>query len=247
MCSCTAEYLLGHAHIDVGTDLAVPIPSNHVEAKEWLLVGGMAGVIARTLTAPLERVKLQAQTFGVTSVYQELRRIAAAEGWTALWAGNMANCLRVFPFAGLVLCTYKELLTMLPIDNEKFDRMDPVYRSAAGGVAGAVGTLATYPIDVVRAKLTVEGQKYSHSIVNCFRQTVRIGGMTALFSGIFPSLYAVIPFMALQQSTHDICKNFAMGNGYEPTVSLFLGCSMIAGVSYMCVRACVLHARTPAV
>ena len=27
-------------------------------------------------------------------------------GWSALFSGNGANCLRVFPFAGLVCLTY---------------------------------------------------------------------------------------------------------------------------------------------
>lgn len=223
-----AEYLLGHAHIDVGTDMAPPLPSKQVSIAECLLVGGTAGVVSRTLTAPLERVKLQAQTVGVSSTYGELRRIVAAEGWASLWAGNLANCLRVFPFGGLVMVTYKEVLSVLPADDE-FDSMEPVWRSVAGGIAGAVGTLATYPIDVIRAKLTVDGARYNHSILTCFRETVRTGGVSALYNGMLPSLYAVVPFLALQQSTHDVCKRLAMDAGFQPSVPLFLGCSMTAG------------------
>jgi hypothetical protein len=77
-------------------------------AMDWL-AGGLAGCIAKTATAPVERVKLLIQTqaanprimSGEVAAYEgtvsTMRRVSAEQGVNALWRGNVSNCLRFFP------------------------------------------------------------------------------------------------------------------------------------------------------
>ena len=37
----------------------------------------------------------------------------------------------------------------------EFDRMEPIYRGGCAAAAGVVGQSLTYPLDVVRARLTM--------------------------------------------------------------------------------------------
>lgn len=229
-----AEHLMGQIHLDVGSDLAPPVPPGGKDLPVWecLGVGGLAGVASRTLTAPLERVKLQAQTGGLakgSSILGELQRVARTEGARALFAGNGANCIRVFPFAGVVTLSYVRLLKELPCDDE-WDPMEPIWRGLAGATAGIIGSVLTYPIDVVRARLTVDGGRYGHSVVSCARAIVaEPAGFAGLYRGLTPTLCAVAPFLALQQAAYDSTKRIALDAGAEPSVPLFLGCSMTAG------------------
>ena len=60
-----------------------------------LLIGGMAGVISRTATAPLELYKIQRQNQYLKEA--SIKTVLKKEGIRYLWKGNMTNCLRVFP------------------------------------------------------------------------------------------------------------------------------------------------------
>ena len=98
--------------------------------------------------------------------------------------------------------------------------MEPVYRAAAGGAAGTIGTLATYPIDVVRARLTVDGPKYGGSISAVARSIVATDGYAGLYRGLIPTLCAVAPFLGIQQACYDSVKRLSLDAGLTPSVPL---------------------------
>jgi hypothetical protein len=69
-----------------------------------LLCGGIAGAIARSTVAPLDRVKILIQTASVTgsadkfnSIAGTAKHIISSEGVKGLWRGNLTNCVRVVP------------------------------------------------------------------------------------------------------------------------------------------------------
>ena len=70
------------------------------------MLGGTAGAIAKTLSAPIERVKLLLQTQHNNPKLKErpyngiidcFSRCVKEEGVASLWRGNWANVLRYFP------------------------------------------------------------------------------------------------------------------------------------------------------
>ena len=73
------------------------------------LAGGISGAIAKTCTAPIERVKLIIQTQDAnpkiisgevpryTGIVNCFTRVAAEQGIGAFWRGNFVNVLRYFP------------------------------------------------------------------------------------------------------------------------------------------------------
>lgn len=68
-----------------------------------MAAGAIAGTVTKTLTAPLDRIKvlLQVQAMGGQSKYSGIvgstRQILAEEGFLAMWRGNFANCARIVP------------------------------------------------------------------------------------------------------------------------------------------------------
>lgn len=69
-----------------------------------LLAGGATGCIAKTVVAPLDRIKILLQgghqRFQTASILQCVRIIYREEGLRAFWRGNQAQMLRIFPYAG---------------------------------------------------------------------------------------------------------------------------------------------------
>ena len=68
-----------------------------------MLCGGLAGMTAKTAVAPLERLRILAQTGGATGgVAATARLIRSQEGAAGFWRGNGINCIRVFPSRGVL-------------------------------------------------------------------------------------------------------------------------------------------------
>lgn len=70
------------------------------------MLGGVSGAIAKTISAPIERVKLLLQTQHnnpklverpYTGIIDCFSRCIKEEGVVSLWRGNWANVLRYFP------------------------------------------------------------------------------------------------------------------------------------------------------
>jgi solute carrier family 25 (mitochondrial phosphate transporter), member 23/24/25/41 len=225
-----ARAWIHNAGTDVGTDLAPPIPPKDLPLYQFLLAGGFGGMSSRTATAPLERIKIQAQMGKNTGLLRELSNIVSKEGIYGLWAGNFTNCLRVFPFAGLSCVFYSRFVKYLPCDNE-LDPMEPVWRAIAGGMAGICASTITYPLDIIRARQTVAGNN-SAGILRTANQIMAKEGIRALYRGLQPTLFAVAPFIGLQQASYDLYKQLFIDSGYfKPSLGLFLGCGAVAGLT----------------
>eukprot|EP00040_Diaphanoeca_grandis_P007583 m.41484 g.41484 ORF g.41484 m.41484 type:complete len:464 (+) comp18828_c0_seq1:39-1430(+) len=210
------------------SDLAPPIPPTDLPTWLFLLAGGTGGCISRTVTAPLERVKIVAQTRGLgVSVLQELSNTWKQGGIRKLFAGNGANLVRVFPYAGTVVLTYNTLLKYTPADNE-FDAMEPIYRGGCAAVAGVVGQIATYPLDVVRAHLTL-GDGKSKGVWQTLRTIHQRDGVKGLYRGLIPTCMACAPFLAIQMPTLDLIKMGASAYNVPVTTGILMAGGATAG------------------
>eukprot|EP00484_Ammonia_sp_Unknown_P021219 CAMPEP_0197038836 /NCGR_PEP_ID=MMETSP1384-20130603/15721_1 /TAXON_ID=29189 /ORGANISM="Ammonia sp." /LENGTH=571 /DNA_ID=CAMNT_0042469331 /DNA_START=26 /DNA_END=1738 /DNA_ORIENTATION=- len=183
--------------IDVGSDLSV---GSGLSNFSWLPIfaGGCGGITSRTVTAPLERAKILAQTGknDGASMMQTFMKIVERQGfWGGLWKGNLWGCLRTFPFAGCVTFTYTMFLQhVVPksyrnrIDNPT-DPVTHVWRFSAGLTAGCVATTITYPLDLLKANEAVDMtdtkrqrlQNRQLTLVHRIRHSLRIETIKANF------------------------------------------------------------------
>uniref|UniRef100_A0A0E0EAH9 ADP,ATP carrier protein n=1 Tax=Oryza meridionalis TaxID=40149 RepID=A0A0E0EAH9_9ORYZ len=133
---------------------ATAVCSTPAFARE-MVAGGVAGVVAKTVVAPLERVKLMRQVGAAprgAGAVQMLREIGRGEGVAGLFRGNGANALRVFHTKALHFMAYERykrfLLGAAPSLGD-----GPVVDLLAGSAAGGSAVLATYPLDLARTRL----------------------------------------------------------------------------------------------
>ena len=87
------------------------------------------------------------------------------------------------------------------------DRKDlhPLERLGAGGMAGMTACLLTYPLDFIRARLTLQGGSNVQykGIVHGISSVVKESGVRGLYKGLWPSLVGIFPVRFRDASTRD--------------------------------------------
>lgn len=189
-------------------------------AAQWrmLLAGSGAGMITKTSVAPLERVKILFQIQDMhlskgaapkyTSIGQCVRVMYQEEGMLSLWKGNGANCTRVVPVYALKFTfndTYKNMVRQpgQALSDLSFRQM-----ILAGMAAGLCQAIITYPLEVVRTRLTITsmmGGTY-RGMTHCAAATIQQEGLGAMYKGITPTLLTATPYVGLQMSLFDLIK-----------------------------------------
>jgi len=164
-----------------------------------LAVGGVSGAVAKTLMAPIERVKILMQTqdsnpkilSGEEKRYSSLldcfKRVHAQQGMNAFWRGNLVNCLRYAPQQGSALAFNDTIRVLTP----KFDPVKEVFAATAcsllsGGIAGAAANTICYPFDFARTRLASDvgsGKKMFNGIGDCIMKTMKQQGIVGLYRG----------------------------------------------------------------
>ncbi|VFQ97768.1 unnamed protein product [Cuscuta campestris] len=168
-----------------------------------LISGAIAGAVSRTVVAPLETIRTHLMVgsngHSTTEVFNS---IMTHEGWTGLFRGNLVNVIRVAPSKAIELFAYdtvKKNLSPKPGEQPKL----PVPASLiAGACAGVSSTLVTYPLELVKTRLTVQRGVYD-GLLDAFVKILKEGGLRELYRGLTPSLIGVVPYAATNYCAYD--------------------------------------------
>jgi solute carrier family 25 protein 43 len=160
--------------------------------------GGIAGVASRTITSPLDVVKILAQV-GTKNTQQgfiaSFGNIYRHEGLRGFWKGNGIACVRLFPYNAVQFATFTKLKLYLSDQN---GRISPLNAMVAGSLGGISATVVTYPTDMVKTRLTVAHADPTKSkykgMINAFQVIAQEEGMAAFYKGMSTSIIGVIPF-----------------------------------------------------
>lgn len=128
--------------------------------------GGVSAAIAKTVTAPIERVKLVIQTQDAnplikggqvtryTGIADCFKRIYHEQGFLAFWRGNFTNVIRYFPTQALNFAFKDALKTVFPkySPHQEFWKCLAV-NTLSGAMAGAGSLAFVYPLDYARTRL----------------------------------------------------------------------------------------------
>ena len=93
------------------------------KAARNLLAGGLAGMIAKSFVAPIDRIKILYQVTSAQFRLRDVPRVAYSiiekEGWAALWKGNTATMIRVFPYSGIQFMVFDYCKTYFLLKDKK--------------------------------------------------------------------------------------------------------------------------------
>jgi len=173
--------------------------------------GGISGAIAKTATAPIERVKLIIQTqdanpkviSGEVKPYNGIvdcfKRVSAEQGIGAFWRGNFTNVLRYFPTQAFNFAFKDTIKALFPKYSSKTDfGMFFLVNMASGGLAGAGSLTIVYPLDYARTRLASDvgsGAKTFNGLADCLVKTAKgPSGIMGLYNGFGVSVIGIIPY-----------------------------------------------------
>eukprot|EP00877_Chromochloris_zofingiensis_P000777 jgi/Chrzof1/106/Cz01g03210.t1 len=210
-----------------------------------LIAGGVAGGLSRTAVAPLERLKILMQVQGneriYTGVWQGMVHMAKTEGVRGMMKGNWTNCVRIIPNSAIKFFTYEQLSRLISdhrLETTGNGQLTPVLRLMAGAGAGIVAMSATYPLDMVRGRLTVqEGRNVQYNgIIHAVRVIMKEEGPLAFYKGWLPSVIGVIPYVGLNFGVYEtlkasLLKHYELRDERELSVAARLACGAAAGTT----------------
>mmetsp|Transcript_37917 Transcript_37917/g.81482 ORF Transcript_37917/g.81482 Transcript_37917/m.81482 type:complete len:307 (+) Transcript_37917:60-980(+) len=211
--------------------------------------GGVSGAIAKTCTAPIERVKLIIQTQDAnpriksgevpryTGIGDVFRRVHAEQGLRAFWAGNGVNIIRYFPTQAFNFAFKDTIKALFPKYNAKtdFGKFFAV-NMASGGLAGAGSLCFVYPLDYARTRLASDvgaGKKQFNGLIDCLTKTARgPKGVLSLYNGFGVSVVGIIPFRGTYFGVNDSLNGlnpYQKESGFRGLASKFV-CAQTAAI-----------------
>lgn len=179
-----------------------------------LIAGGAAGITAASLTYPLDlvRTRLAAQRNEkyYKGIAHALRTISRDEGRRGLYKGMGATLLGVGPNIAINFCVYETLKSTCA---EKRSEPPGAWSSLAfGSVAGIASSTATFPLDLVRRRMQLEGVAgtapvYKTGVFGTFVHIGKTEGWKGLYRGILPEYLKVVPSVGIVFMTYEFMKS----------------------------------------
>lgn len=174
-----------------------------------LLSGAIAGGVAKTCIAPLDRTKIHFQIhdskFSVNEAIKFLRNTYSQHGITALWRGNSATMVRIIPYAALQYCSHEQFKKLLKVDTNEGKKEFKARSFLAGSLAGLFSSICTYPLDLGRARMAVSNSDKIR-LTDVFRNLVMKDGYLALYRGCLPSMIGIVPYAGATFFTYETAK-----------------------------------------
>lgn len=108
-----------------------------------------------------------------------------------------------------------------------------IYNFGLGGIAGALGATAVYPIDLVKTRMQnqrskVVGELLYKNSLDCVQKVFKNEGFTGFYRGLAPQLIGVAPEKAIKLTINDLIR----ANTKDPvTGEIGLGWELFAGAT----------------
>ena len=182
------------------------------------IAGAAAGIVQSAICCPTELIKLRMQVQGIgqnkpsskfwkkgrlsssfvsnyIGPWGTTKQIFAKKGIPGLYKGMIVTLWREAPAFGVYFQSY-DLLCMLFSRGKSIHELGPMSLCLAGGISGINAWIVTYPFDVVKSRIQVDGvqgpRQYT-GMINCFKKSYHADGWRVFFRGLNSTLVRAFP------------------------------------------------------
>ncbi|KAH1231977.1 Mitochondrial thiamine diphosphate carrier 2 [Glycine max] len=206
-------------------------PSQLKRAAIDASAGAISGGISRTVTSPLDVIKIRFQVqleptsswtllrkdlstpSKYTGMLQASKDIFREEGIWGFWRGNVPALLMVMPYTAIQFTVLHKLKTFAAGSSktENHINLSPYLSYMSGALAGCAATVGSYPFDLLRTILASQGEpKVYPNMRAALVDILQTRGFRGLYAGLSPTLVEIIPYAGLQFGTYDTFKRWTM-------------------------------------
>ncbi|KAJ2300469.1 coenzyme A transporter [Coemansia sp. RSA 2706] len=205
----------------------VLVPQTSSKSSQYvvktMIIGGIAGCTAKTMVAPLDRVKILFQThnahfakyagthFGLfkagTAIYREY-------GIRGLFQGHSMQLARIFPYAAIKFMSYEQLKRALGrrISDQNLRNF------LAGSLCGVISVSVSYPLDMIRVRMAyitptggARAQRVRDVVKMIYQETAHRFGVLNFFRGFPLTLMGIVPYGGVSFLTHEYLTSLGRG------------------------------------
>lgn len=180
---------------------------NHQNSFSSLLgIGILSGVSQITCTYPFDMLRTRyAMSETKESIPKYTKHIIKTEGLRGLYKGLSVSMLTGSLHVGIQMSTYD-------VYQEMFDTSNIRYKLLAGSMAGVSAGWITYPGDIIKKRLHVNGvlgePKIYKNTLNCIKTMYKKEGLRGFYKGIGVCTMKTIPSAAIQFTVFDTLKKY---------------------------------------
>ncbi|XP_047957582.1 mitochondrial thiamine diphosphate carrier 2-like isoform X2 [Salvia hispanica] len=193
--------------------------------------GAISGAVSRTVTSPLDVIKIRFQVqlepttqwalprtdvYGpskYTGMLQATKDIFREEGFLGFWRGNVPALLMVMPYTAIQFAVMQKLKAIVSgsSNTENHLRISPYISYISGSVSGCAATIGSYPFDLLRTILASQGEpKVYPNMRAALFNILETRGLRGLYAGLAPTLVEIVPYAGLQFGTYDTFRRWTM-------------------------------------
>jgi len=191
---------------------------------EDFILSGVAAVTSKTISAPIERIKMVAQSQQeminrgtldkpLNGILDCARWILKNEGVAAFWKSNFVNCIRYFPTQALNFSFKGQLKGIKALQKDKKDSyaLALTKNVMAGGIAGGGSLFFVYSLDYARTRLSNDlksaksgksGREFN-GLFDVFKKTIAADGVAGLYRGFVISFVGIFVYRGLYFGLYD--------------------------------------------
>ncbi|DAZ92567.1 TPA: hypothetical protein N0F65_012797 [Lagenidium giganteum] len=181
--------------------------------------GAIAGVVATTVTYPLDLFRTVFASQGMPRRFQSLRALTEhtlqTQGVHGLYSGLSPTLFQIAPYMGLSFGIYSSLnaMTASHMDLDTGGLGWALSFVGTGAVAGLVSKLAVYPLDTIKKRMQMrQVQRHvSYGVIphyttswQCFVDILRREGVVGLYKGTYPSLLKSVVTHSSTFATYEV-------------------------------------------
>ncbi|CAG8235003.1 unnamed protein product [Penicillium salamii] len=204
------------------------------------IAGGLAGCAAKTVVAPLDRVKILFQasnpqfakyTGSWSGLAHAIRDINRHEGARGLYKGHSVTLLRIFPYAAIKFLAYEQIRAVLIPSSE---HETPLRRLISGSLAGVTSVCFTYPLELMRVRMAFE-TSHSHrsGLLDIMRQIYHERAAPTPRSAAATESSTVAAVEGAASTVNKIAPRTGLINFYRGFAPTILGMLPYAGISFL--------------
>jgi len=195
--------------------------------------GLVSGAISRCIVAPLDVIKIRQQISPgsrAPSMGEVVRRVLEADGAMGMWRGNLPALALWASYSAIQFPVYRAAVSWL----QQRGLPGPASHATGGAAAGALATLLTYPLDLLRTRsIAASSVSTAHpSLVQLVRGQLAGHSWRGLYHGLSPALVAVAPSNGVLFLVYEPLREaFAGHSGVMHHVGTALGVGSAAGAA----------------